>query len=143
MKDSIRKEKQLMYPIADVWMAISKAEEISVWFIHADFKAEEGYHYTFTHEDTRITGKVLEVSPVTTLIYTWKVNNTGAETTVKWQLEENEEGTLLTLEHDGISKYDDEATADKMFMQFSAGWDNCMHELEKYLKEKVHVEKNK
>jgi uncharacterized protein YndB with AHSA1/START domain len=83
MKDIIRKEHQYQAQISDVWNAITIAEEISDWFIKADFKAEVGYSYTFTHESTVISGKVLEVDPVYNLVYTWDVEGTGVATTVK------------------------------------------------------------
>ncbi len=139
MKDIIRKEHQYQADIADVWNAISHAEEISAWFIEADFKAEVGYHYTFTHENTVINGKVLEVDPVYNLVYTWEIKGTGVETTVKWQLEENERGTLLRLEHSGISNYPTEEMIDKMFNSFSGGWDSCITSLAKHLIESKHV----
>ncbi len=133
MKDVIKKNQQINFPMQDVWKAIATAEEISTWFIHADFKAEAGYEYTFTHEDTKIKGKVLEASPFHTLIYTWIVGGTGVETTVKWNLEENESGTLLTLEHSGIANYPTEEMATNMFSSFDKGWESCIVNLAKYL----------
>lgn len=141
MKDVIIKEQVFSYPIQRVWEAISKEEEISTWFIHADFKAEPGYKYTFTAGEekgcTQITGEVKEADPYT-LVYTWIVQNTETETTVKWVLEEVEEGTKLILEHSGISNYPQD-TAVTMFGHFGAGWDNCIVELSKYLTQEVHA----
>lgn len=139
MKDIIRKEHQYQAKISDVWNAITIAEEISDWFIKADFKAEVGYSYTFTHESTVISGKVLEVDPVYNLAYTWDVGGTGVSTTVKWQLQENEQGTLVTLIHSGISNYQTDEMITKMFTGFSTGWDSCIVNLEKYLKEAHHA----
>ncbi|MFD1614594.1 SRPBCC family protein [Gelatiniphilus marinus] len=48
MNDVIKKETMLNHNIDVVWSAITKAEEISSWFIPADFKAEPRYQYTFT-----------------------------------------------------------------------------------------------
>lgn len=135
MNDRIIKQHQFKHPIGQVWAAISLAEEISTWFIQADFKAEVGYQYTFTHEQTKIKGKVIEVTPVTDLIYTWQIEGTDVETTVSWKLEENATGTLLTLEHAGISQYPGD-TAVVMFNNFKGGWDSCVVNLEKYLSEK-------
>lgn len=139
MKDVIKKVHQYNHNIADVWKAISEAEEISTWFIKADFKAEVGYEYTFTHEGTVINGKVLKADPVFTLAYTWIVSGTGVETTVTWNLKENDEGTMLTLEHSGISNYPNEQMATTMFESFSGGWDSCISKLNKFLTDKKHV----
>ena len=142
MQDVIKKQHQYSQAITEVWKAISEAKEISAWFIQADFKPQSGYRYTFTHENTKITGEVLEANPVYKLVYTWMVVGTGVETTVSWTLEENEEGTLLTLEHSGISNYPTEEMATTMFNNFSGGWDSCIVNLEKYLKESKHAEKS-
>jgi uncharacterized protein YndB with AHSA1/START domain len=135
MNDKIVKKHQFKHPIGKVWKAISVAEEISAWFIQADFKPEVGFSYTFTHEQTKITGEVLKANPVHELVYTWVVSGTEVITTVSWKLEENTEGTLLTLEHAGISGYPGE-TAVVMFNNYEGGWNACVENLEKHLTEK-------
>lgn len=133
MKDSIQKEQFFSAPIAQVWSAISEAEKISAWFIQAKFTAEAGTAYTFTHEQTVITGKVLKANPVNELVYTWILGGTETETTVSWVLEEKDGGTLLKLVHSGISNYPTEETAVTMMGHFSAGWDRCTGDLKSYL----------
>ncbi|MEW4925692.1 SRPBCC domain-containing protein [Algibacter sp. 2305UL17-15] len=142
MKDSIKKEVVFNQPIDKVWNAISRAEEISTWFIPADFKAEKGYQYTFTSPPnekgcTVISGEVKKASPYL-LIYTWIVADTKVETTVTWELSSTPEGTKLNLEHSGISKYEGE-TAIAMFESFNGGWNNCISGLTSYLKEAVNA----
>ena len=141
MKDVIVKEQIFNHPINKVWDAISKQEEISTWFIKADFKAVKGYQYTFTASPAEncvpITGEVKEADPYV-LSYTWIVQDTEAETLVTWKLEEVEGGTKLHLEHSGISGYKGD-TAVQMFNSFNGGWDNCMNELSTYLRKEVHA----
>jgi uncharacterized protein YndB with AHSA1/START domain len=142
MKDIIKKEQLFSHPIDKVWNAISKGEEISAWFIKADFKPEKGYKYTFTAEPnekgcTVISGEVQHANPYL-LIYTWIVADTKIETTVKWELTSTQNGTKLNLEHSGISNYAGE-TAVAMFESFNGGWDNCISGLTGYLKETVHA----
>ncbi|WP_445733881.1 SRPBCC family protein [Mariniflexile sp.] len=141
MKDIIKKETVFNHDIDKVWNAISKAEEISTWFIKADFKAEKGYKYTFTASEDKgcitINGEVKAANPYT-LTYTWVAQNTNVETTVTWVLETVKEGTKLYLEHSGISNYEGE-TAIKMFESFNGGWDGCINLLTDYLKETVHA----
>ncbi|PCJ94737.1 MAG: hypothetical protein COA50_10090, partial [Flavobacteriaceae bacterium] len=121
MNDLITKEHIFTHSIDKVWSAISTAEEISAWFIKADFKAESGYKYTFTATEERgcmeITGEVKKADPYT-LVYTWVVQNTDTETIVMWELTPHEGGTKLLLEHSGISNYP-EASAVKFFNDFS------------------------
>jgi len=141
MKDVIKKEQLFNHPIDAIWNAITKSEEISTWFIKADFKAEKGYQYTFTASEDKgcltITGEVKNSDPYT-LIYTWIVENTTAETIVSWKLEPTENGTKLYLEHSGISNYAGD-TAVAMFESFNGGWDNCINQLTTYLKELVNA----
>ena len=142
MNDVIKKEVAFNHSIEKVWNAISKGEEISTWFIKADFKAEKGYKYTFTSEPnekgcTVISGEVKEANPYI-LVYTWIVADTKTETTVKWELVSTDMGTKLYLEHSGISNYDGD-TAVKMFESFNGGWDGCINLLNDYLKETVHA----
>lgn len=141
MNDSIVKEHEFNQPIDKVWNAISKQDEISKWFIKADFKAEVGYAYTFTSSEEQgcvpITGTIKEANPYT-LIYTWIVADTAVETTVKWVLEKTNKGTKLFLEHSGISGYPGDSAV-TMFNSFNGGWTNCVTQLEEYVQQEVHV----
>jgi len=129
MNARIELTRTYKHPIGAVWSAISDASEISDWFIKADFRAEVGYEYTFTHESTTIRGTVTEVQPPKLLTYTWVL--AGVSTTVHWHLEETGEGTVLTLIHDGIEAYGESAAS--WFTNFTGGWTSCVDELEKYL----------
>lgn len=141
MKDIITKEEMINHPVDKVWSAITKAEEISTWFIKADFKAEAGMPYAFTASEENgcisITGEVKEANPYT-LVYTWIVENTDVVTTVKWVLEDQGGKTKLYLEHSGIANYPGESAV-KMFESFSGGWANCVNQLESYLSKEVHA----
>lgn len=142
MNKTITKEKVFNHPIDQIWNAITKAEEISTWFIQADFKAEKGYNYTFSSEPnekgcTTISGTVKEANPYT-LVYTWIVADTNIETTVTWKLEAIGNTTKLHLEHSGIENYAGE-TAIAMFESFNGGWENCINGLITYLKEEVNA----
>lgn len=141
MKDVISKEQLINHPIDKVWNAISKAEEISTWFIQADFIAEVGQPYTFTATEDKgcmkVTGVIKEATPYT-LIYTWIVENTNVETTVKWVLENQGGKTKLYLEHSGISNYPGES-AIKMFESFSGGWTSCVEQLQDHLTKSLHA----
>lgn len=135
MKDIITREEMINHPIDKVWNAISKAEEISTWFIKADFKAEVGTFYTFTASEQKgcitISGEVKEATPYT-LVYTWVVEGTDVVTTVKWVLKPEGDGTKLYLEHSGIANYPGDSAV-KMFESFSGGWQGCLNQLQEYL----------
>ena len=142
MKDTITKEKVFNHPIDKVWDAISKAEDISIWFLQADFKAEKGYQYTLNSQPnekgcTTIHGTVKEANPYV-LVYTWIVANTEVETTVTWTLKTVPEGTKLHLEHSGISNYAGDTAID-MFESFEGGWNECINKLIDYLRKEENA----
>ncbi len=141
MNDLITKERTFEQPIDRVWAAITQAEEISKWFLLADFKAEKGYQYTFKSKDNScppIVGEVLSANPYT-LSYTWIEKGKPITTTVSWDLESTAEGgTKLLLKHWGIANYEGE-TAVEMFGAFSGGWENCLAGLTAFLKSEVHA----
>ncbi|MEQ8520491.1 MAG: SRPBCC domain-containing protein [Cytophagales bacterium] len=136
MKDQIVKEKLFNHSIDKVWKAITEAEQISKWFIHADFKAEAGYQYTLTateeHGSTKVKGRVLEANPYT-LKYTWGSGESAIETIVTWTLKQEGSQTKLILVHSGISKHGE--AAEEVMGHFDMGWDACLSVLPNYLKD--------
>jgi len=131
MSKRIERTIHYPHPIDRVWHAISDAAQISEWFIAADFRAEVGFHYTFTHESTIVRGEVLEVDPPRLLVYTWVVGDNPARTTVRWRLQATNAGTELHLEHWGFEQ--DPASAVAMFEASTKGWEAVTAELATYL----------
>ncbi|PKB61842.1 MAG: hypothetical protein BZY79_01775 [SAR202 cluster bacterium Casp-Chloro-G4] len=132
MKKYIEKKRTFNSPIKRVWEAITREEEISKWFMQANFKAEKGYSYEFEHESIICHGTVLEVDPPNKLVYTWINPGTTEETTVTWLLEETNGGTELTLIHRGYEKYSDD-DAEKFFKENEFGWNMVIQGLDEYL----------
>jgi uncharacterized protein YndB with AHSA1/START domain len=139
-ENRIELEHYYAHSIELVWKAISDADSISKWFIKADFEARRGYEYTFTHESTTVTGTVLEVDPPRLLVYTWIVGGTTAETVVRWELREQEGGTLLRIDHTGFEKYADAAPS--MIKSSVGGWNAVAAELEKWLNGELDTEQD-
>ncbi len=134
MNDIITKEVTLTSDIDTIWKAISVGEEISKWFLTADFNPTKGYKYTFKSPEgdcDPIVGEVLNATPYT-LIYTWIIKGTDTVTTVEWNLEKLPNGTKLRLTHSGIANYGNDS-AIKMYESFNGGWDNCINLLSTHL----------
>lgn len=78
--DVIKKEVLFKHPIEQVCNPITKAEEISTWFIPNDFKAEPRYQYTFTsppnEKGCTVTSDKAKKAHTYILIYTWIVGGT-------------------------------------------------------------------
>ncbi len=119
--DRIEKEVYYPYPPERVWRAITDQKELGEWFVQGDFQPEVGYEYNFANDDTRVRGTVLEVEPPGKLVYTWIKNDTEIETTVIWTLEPKNDGTVLRIEHVGISQY--KYSAPELFESTHHGWE--------------------
>ena len=53
-----------------------------------------------------VTGEYLEIDSPRLLMHTWIASWTGtAKTTVRWELEPSEQGTLVRIRHSGLSAY--------------------------------------
>lgn len=131
MSFEIKLEKSYNHPIEKVWRAISEAEMISAWFIQAEFEAQEGFQYTFTHESTVIKGEVKKVKKPELLVYTWIVGDPTVVTEVRWRLKSIAEGTILEIVHTGIDAYGESAA--NFFENFNQGWAGCLENLMTYL----------
>lgn len=126
-----RVERVIEADLATVWEAISSGAEIGRWFIQADFEPVVGYAYTFTHEDTRITGVVKRCEPPNVLEYTWNVSGLDGETTVLWRLAAVDAGTRVEIAHTGIESLGD--AAQMMMSKFAGGWEQALDGLTELL----------
>ena len=53
-----------------------------------------------------ITGEYLEVEPPRLLVYTWVASWTGdVQTTVRWELDQTSDGTLVRIRHSGLAAH--------------------------------------
>ena len=69
-----------------------------------------------------------------TLVYSFTIGPlNGAMTTVTWKLEEIQDGTRLTLQHEGISEAAGEA-AIGLLMALDKGWDKHLGSLRGVMK---------
>jgi uncharacterized protein YndB with AHSA1/START domain len=115
MKKVIKHEIFYPFPPAAVWEYLTKSELMAQWLMKNDFQPIVGFDFQF--KTNPIVGldfdgifycKVLEVTPVTQLSYSW---NSGPgdgkitlESVVTWKLEPKDKGTAVLLEHSGFNK---------------------------------------
>lgn len=75
----------------------------------ADVRAGGKWHSSGTGPDGspfNVTGEYLEVDPPRLLVHSWVASWTGdAKTTVRWELESKDGGTLLRVVHCGLAAY--------------------------------------
>ena len=109
-----------------VWSFLTEKDKLAQWFHPAKADLAEGEDYTLVHKETGedvLWGNVIKMDKPSTLIYTFTFGAfNGAITTVTWTLEEIQDGTRLTLKHEGISEAAGEA-AMGLLMALDKGWD--------------------
>jgi uncharacterized protein YndB with AHSA1/START domain len=123
-----------------IFEALTDAKQAVRWWGHND-----RYHLSEFIMDTRVGGKwstsggsaktgdihvhgeILEIDPPSRLKYTWISSWMPQHTTVLWELEENDKGTLVKLTHTGFAG--DAGLAEA----HSDGWKLVLSWLEGYL----------
>jgi uncharacterized protein YndB with AHSA1/START domain len=96
-------------PIDVLWAALTSRELVSEWLMPThDYLAVAGHRFTFRAPrmpgwDGVIQCEVLEIVPMTRLVWSWRGSNMRAATRVVFTLAPDGEGTWLTLEHTGWS----------------------------------------
>lgn len=134
IKKNIRKTRYYSAPVDRVWAALTQPEALSKWFMQADFESTVGYQFTFKDKpqgqwDGILRGEVLTAEEPHLLVYTWKGDQMNNVTTVRWKLEKQDDGTLVTLTHTGFQGFSDMVVG--LFHQF--GWNKFFKQLATHL----------
>ena len=118
-----------------VWSFLTDKDKLGQWFHPATADLKDGEDYALVRKDDDgneqkiCWGKVLEMDKPSTLVYSFTVGPLdSAMTTVTWTLDEIQDGTRLTLKHEGISKAAGDA-AIGLLMGLDKGWDKHLDTL--------------
>lgn len=106
MTRNLKFEAYYPHPPAKVWRALTEPQLIEKWLMPNDFRAEVGHRFQFTAPpqpgwDGKVYCEILECEPPRRLVYSWK--NNLIDTFVRFTLREENDGTWLTLEHNGFA----------------------------------------
>jgi len=123
--DSIQAEVLIAAPPERVFQALVEPQQVVQWWGQAGI-----YHCTEFSSDLRVGGKwrgagvggqsdpftvsgeYLEIDSPRVLTYSWVASWTGdVKTTVRWELEPVEQGTLVRLTHSGLAAHPEIAQA--------------------------------
>ena len=122
-------ERELPYPPAKVWRALTEGALIKEWLMDNDFQPEIGHRFQFRAAPVPgwngiIDSKILTIEPQQTLSYTW--NALGLHSVVLWTLTPTLTGTIVRMEQSGFRP-------DQEFAYKGAnyGWQNFLGKLEK------------
>jgi uncharacterized protein YndB with AHSA1/START domain len=101
-------------PLETVWKAITEVSQMRQWFFEniPNFKAEIGFQTAF---DVQATTRVFThqwtikgVLPLQKIIYNWKYKDFTGDSFVTFELQEKEDGTLLTVTTAVIEDFPDD-----------------------------------
>lgn len=116
-------------PRETVWAFLTEKDQLAKWFHPALADFAEGENYALVGlDDTGVQkklcwGTVLKMDKPNKLICTFTISPlNGAMTTLTWTLEEIQNGTKLTLHHEGIADAASEA-AIGILLALDKGWD--------------------
>ena len=106
MKLDVVLEHVLPYPVDAVWRQLTDREAISEWLMAtADFEPRVGARFTMRtghlSSDGWVRAEVLELEPPRRMVWAWSVQPASEPTTVTFELQPADEGTLLKLAHAG------------------------------------------
>ncbi len=110
-------------PVASVWAALTRPEQIALWLGDAEVDLTPGGVYRILWRGDgagTMEGRILEVDPPRLLVHTWHERDHG-ESTLKWVLTAEGEGSLLQLTHTFPAGQD--------AVPFLAGWHDFLYSL--------------
>ncbi|MDR2236184.1 MAG: SRPBCC domain-containing protein [Chryseobacterium sp.] len=139
MNTPITVQYRINAPVNKVWKALTDQNEMKSWYFDIqDFELETGKEFNFFEpgEEKKYhhQGRILEVIPEQWLKHTWSYPDfSNAETTVIWELQSENEGTVVTLTHEGIENFKD--LGDGFSREnFTQGWNTIIGQsLKSYL----------
>ncbi len=123
---SVVVERDLAFPVAQVWEALTQPELIKDWLMPNDFRPEVDHAFSFSAEWGEVECRVTVVEPMRRLAYTWAAFD--VDTIVTWTLTPSDVGTLLRMEQAGFRADQKQAIGGA-----TGGWRRFLDNLERTL----------
>jgi uncharacterized protein YndB with AHSA1/START domain len=104
----IRLVRDYPHPVAKVWRALTDPELLALWSMRPEgFSLEIGARFKFFGEANRhwrgfVECEILEVEPLSRLVYSWVGDEGGKKQIVSYDLEARGQSTRLTVVHRGF-----------------------------------------
>jgi len=119
-------EREIAYPPAKIWRALTQPHLIEDWLMKNDFKLLVDHRFNLRGDWGAVDCQVLEVEPERTLSYTWAAR--GLESVVTWTLTPTAKGTHLRMEQAGFRPDQEQA-----YQGAKYGWQQLFGKLEQLL----------
>ncbi len=137
-------EKTFHVRISQLWKALTSETEMKNWYFDIPgFRAEVGYEFRFyagTKDRQYIhICKIIQVIPEQKISYTWRYEGYDGESTVTFQLNEENGSTSLKVTHEGVETFHPH-NPDLSRENFETGWRQfILHSLTEYLEKSVVI----
>lgn len=131
MHDNVVVKQKVNAPVEKVWSALTDKAQMKEWYFDIpDFVAEPHTEFAFyggsESDNYHHHCEVLEVIPNEKLKHTWSYPEISKEKTlVRWELEKDGDGTMVTLTHKGLENFD-HLGKDFEVESFNQGWNEIV-----------------
>ncbi|HJZ34557.1 MAG TPA: SRPBCC domain-containing protein [Hyphomicrobiaceae bacterium] len=119
-------ERDIPFPAAKIWRALTEPHLIEAWLMQTDFKPLVDHRFRFRADWGAVDCQVLAVEPNQTLSYSWAAY--GLESTVTWTLTPTSTGTHLRMEQSGFR-----ADQQQAYQGAKHGWQQFLAKLDQVL----------
>jgi uncharacterized protein YndB with AHSA1/START domain len=131
MRFVLNYEHELPHPIERVWWALTDRDALAQWFMETDMRAEQGAVFKIRGEPEGAWRgwtdcEILEIEQYRRLVWAFEPDDEGGSTTVTFTLSPTEDGTLLTLRHEGSGR-------PRIIGQLGQGWPAFLERLGDWL----------
>ncbi len=123
---SVVVERELAFPVAQVWEALTQPELIKDWLMPNDFRPEVDHAFSFSAEWGDVDCRVTVVEPMRRLSYSWSAFD--VDTVVTWTLTPTAKGTHLRMDQTGFREDQKQAIGGA-----KGGWRRFLDNLERTL----------
>ena len=106
MKFDLVFEEIFPHPIETVWRALTDGAALASWLMPNDFVPQIGHRFSLRSPAIpgwpgRAECEVLDMDPPRRMVWSWRSSDTGAPTTLTFELSAVPAGTRVTLRHAG------------------------------------------
>ncbi|HEY4384155.1 MAG TPA: SRPBCC family protein [Ktedonobacteraceae bacterium] len=147
MTFSDRIERTILLPVPRerVWDAVTKPEQFARWFgvvSGMDFRVGGAIQLSWENKPCPYPGTIEVIEPIQRFAFRWPSYAIGhpeitfdivPSTLVEITLEEQAEGTLLTLVESGFASQPQPVPAEELYRGNQDGWQECLNGLRAYL----------
>ncbi|AIE85356.1 SRPBCC family protein [Fimbriimonas ginsengisoli] len=103
MNEKLTFEAFYPHPPSRVWEALTDAKALAHWLMPTDFQPRIGFRFSLEGHTrgskAKVKGEVIELEVAKLLRYTWDDGEAGSPSVVTWNLQPQDGGTLVRLEH--------------------------------------------